>query len=334
MKHIFSFFVALCIVLCLAADKRPITIFVIGDSTAAEKSNPQTNPERGWGMVLQGYFDKGVRVDNHAVNGRSSKSFRDEGRWQKVLDRITPGDYVFIQFGHNDEKPALDRHTDPGTTFDANLARYVDETRARGGIPVLFSCVVRRNFLRQVDGSVDDESLRGVTYSDEKVNSDTLVDTHGAYKDSPRHVACQKGVVFIDANRITHDLEQGLGVVGSRSLHMWYKPGEQASMPKGRRDNTHYNVHGARIVAGLLAKAVGKEIKTLRRHLVEYDYVVSAQGRGNYLNLADAIADATSVKTKVRIYVLDGTWTVPAQVMRQKHIKFVCYPGAKVVAKS
>lgn len=91
-------------------------------------------------MVLQGCFDDKIIVDNHAVNGRSSKSFIDEGRWQKVLDQLKPGDYVFIQFGHNDEKPHANRHTDPGSTFDANLERFVKETRAKGGIPV---CLIR-----------------------------------------------------------------------------------------------------------------------------------------------------------------------------------------------
>jgi lysophospholipase L1-like esterase len=319
----------LALVLCFTSGKKQTTIFVIGDSTAAEKSNPQKTMERGWGMVLQGFFDEDVLVDNHAVNGRSSKSFLDEGRWQKVLNKIKPGDYVFIQFGHNDEKPKADRHTDPGTTFDAHLARYVDETRAKGGIPVLFSCVVRRNFYNKVDTSVDDESLRNVIYSDEEVNSDTLVDTHGAYKDSPRHVAQQKGVVFIDAHQITHDLEQGLGVVGSRKLHMWYKPGEEPSLPQGRKDNTHYNVYGARVVAGLLADAVGKNIIALRKHVVHFDYVVSKHGRGNYLSLKKAV-EAAPQKGKTSIYVLDGQWSLTTSDLQGKKIKFRCYPGAEV----
>ena len=131
----------LSLLLCLAmtlfvmtSSTKITTIFVIGDSTAAEKSNFKDNPERGWGMVLQGFFDDKILVDNHAVNGRSSKSFINEGRWQKVLDRLKPGDYVFIQFGHNDEKPKPDRHTDPGSTFDANLRRFVEETRQKGGM--------------------------------------------------------------------------------------------------------------------------------------------------------------------------------------------------------
>ena len=126
------------------------TIFVIGDSTAANKDISNGKQERGWGMALQCYFDDNILVDNHAVNGRSSLSFFNEGRWQKVLEKIRPGDYVIIQFGHNDEKPKADRHTDPGSTFDYMLARYVRETREHGGIPVLMNCVVRRNFFTSV----------------------------------------------------------------------------------------------------------------------------------------------------------------------------------------
>lgn len=247
--------------------RKTVTVFMIGDSTMANKDTTGGKQERGWGMMLQQYFKSGVVVDNHAVNGRSSKSFIDEGRWDVVLSKMKPGDYVIIQFGHNDEKPAADRHTDPGTTFDANLRRFVLESRARGGIPILCNAVVRRNFYRQVDSSVDDESLRNTTYEDEKVNSDTLIDTHGAYLLSPRNVARELNVPFIDANRVTHDLEQGMGIEGSRRLHMWFRPGEHPSVPKGRKDNTHYNVYGATVVAGLLAEEISHQVPALKKKM-------------------------------------------------------------------
>ena len=113
-----------------------------GDSTMANKKIDGGNPERGWGMVLPGFFSEDIRIDNHAANGRSSKSFISEGRWEKVISKVKKGDYVFIQFGHNDEKADSTRHTDPGSTFDENLRRYVNETRAKGGIPVLFNSIV------------------------------------------------------------------------------------------------------------------------------------------------------------------------------------------------
>ena len=113
----------------------------------ANKDTSKGSPERGWGMVLQHFFTDAVEVDNHAQNGRSTKSFINEGRWDKVLARIRPGDYVFIQFGHNDEKYKKEKvYTAPGGTFDANLRRFVLEARQRGGIPVLFNAIVRRKF--------------------------------------------------------------------------------------------------------------------------------------------------------------------------------------------
>ena len=149
-----------------SADKA-ITIFIAGDSTAANKDTSGGKVERGWGMMFQKCFDENyIKIDNHALNGRSSLSFINEGHWAKVLELIKPGDFVIIQFGHNDEKDDITRHTDPGTTFDGNLTRYCNETRALGGIPVLMNAVVRRNF-SQVGGKVeDDEVLRNTTYAD------------------------------------------------------------------------------------------------------------------------------------------------------------------------
>ena len=102
--------------------EKKTTIFIIGDSTAAKKDLSTGSPERGWGMALQDYFTSPIVVDNHAVNGRSSLSFYNEGRWAKVLEKLQPGDYVIIQFGHNDEKPSVDRHTEAHSTFQWMLA--------------------------------------------------------------------------------------------------------------------------------------------------------------------------------------------------------------------
>ena len=259
------------VLLCTSAtNQKTTTIFIIGDSTAAKKDLSKGSPERGWGMALQCYFDEAfIRVDNHAVNGRSSKSFIGEGRWKQVLDKLQPGDYVVIQFGHNDEKPGETRHTDPGSTFDYTLAKYVRETREKGGIPVLMNPVVRRNFAqKQVAATGDDESLRNTTFKDgaNVQEGDSLVDTHGLYAVAPRDVAQRMNCLFVDANKITHDLEQSLGVEKSKKLHMWYKPGEHPALPKGRQDNTHYNIYGAHQVAKLLADALCEEIPLLSKY--------------------------------------------------------------------
>lgn len=262
------------LVFTAALQQKVTTVFIIGDSTAAEKDLSKGSPERGWGMALQCFFDEAfIRVDNHAVNGRSSKSFLDEGRWQKVLDKIKPGDYVIIQFGHNDEKPNPARHTEPGSTFDANLAKFVTETRQMGGIPIVMNPVVRRNFAVKAVKNDDDEALRNTTFKDgAKIKEgDMLKDTHGLYAVAPRQVADSLHAYFIDATKITHDLEQGLGVEGSKKLHMWYQPGEHPAVPDGKQDNTHYNIYGAHQVAKLFADALCEEIPLLSKYRTNDD---------------------------------------------------------------
>lgn len=281
-------------------------------------------------MALQCYFDEGIIVDNHAVNGRSSKSFIDEGRWKVVVDKIKPGDYVFIQFGHNDEKPKADRHTDPGSTFDDNLRKFIRETREKGGIPVLFNSVVRRNFLKSAPDNDDDEALRnttGPTKIQSNEEGDILVDTHGDYVVAPRNVAKEMNVPFVDANKITHDLEQGLGKEKSKKLHMWFLPGEEPSVPKGRQDNTHYSVYGAHVVARLLTDAIAKEVPALRKHTLNYDISVASDGVGDYFDVQRAV-DNAPVGKKTTIQLFAGEWNKPV-VNKDKKIKFILREGAK-----
>ena len=260
--------VVLAVVCAFKAD-HVTTIFVIGDSTAANKDLSKGSPERGWAMVLQSYFDSTfVRVDNHAVNGRSSKSFINEKRWDKVLSLIKPGDYVIIQFGHNDEKPKADRHTDPGSTFDYNLAKFVRETREKGGIPVLMNSVVRRNWQPATQDEPSD-AKKSKNNKKNKKQTETkyvLTDTHGLYIVAPRDVAQRMNVHFVDANRITHQMEDSLGVEGSKKLHMNFEPGEHPLFPNGKEDNTHYTEYGANMVASRLADALCKEIPLLSRY--------------------------------------------------------------------
>lgn len=213
----------------------PITVFMIGDSTMADKPDPETNPERGWGQLLPRFFTEGVVVRNMAVNGRSTKSFIDEGRWDAVLRDLKPGDYVLIQFGHNDQKNAdPTRYTNPYTAYRRNLERFVVEARAAGATPVLFSSIVRRNF-----------NAEGV-----------LEDTHGVYPWVTRAVARETGAAFIDLQQLTEDLVLGAGEQGSRALYVWTEPGEYAMYPDGRQDNTHLSVRGATEVARLAAEGL------------------------------------------------------------------------------
>ena len=316
--------------LLTAANRKTTTIFMIGDSTMANKDISHDRKERGWGMALQCYFDDNIRIDNHAVNGRSSRSFINEGRWDTVISRMKPGDYVIIQFGHNDEKPKADRHTDPGSTFDYNLAKFVRETREHGGIPVLMNAVVRRNFAMVTPKNDDDEKLRNTTFKDanEQVEGDSLVDTHGLYIVAPRDVAKRMNVHFVDANRITHELEQGLGREASKKLHMWFLPNEEPSVPKGRQDNTHYNIYGAHTVARLLADALCEEVPVLKKYRTDADITVDRKGRGQFMKLEPAVEQALAdPKKPTTIQILGGQWEQPKLPKKHK-ITFILREGA------
>lgn len=319
MKNKITLLLGLFIILtAFSPAKRNITIFTIGDSTMANKKLEGENPERGWGQMLSRYFTDDITVDNHAVNGRSSKSFIDEGKWDNVLSKIQKGDYVFIQFGHNDEKDDPKRHTDPGTTFDANLRKFVEETRAKGGIPVLFNSIVRRNFGKSgadavADAIKQDDIRNGI---DPKAPKEVieegvkLIDTHGAYLDSPANVAKELNVAFIDLNSLTHKLVEDLGPEKSKELYLWVQPKTVPALPDGREDNTHLNVHGASIVAEMAAKAVAEAIPELAQYLCHYDLVVAKDGSGDFFTVQDAINAVPDYRKNSRttILVKEGTY--------------------------
>ena len=247
-----------------------VTIMMIGDSTMADKVLKGENQERGWGQMLPTLLNGPVRVDNHAVNGRSSKSFIDEGRWDKVIERLRPGDYLIIQFGHNDEKASdPSRYTLPGSTFDANLTRFAREALAKGATPILMNSIVRRNF--PAPGAptvtVDDKYTKGYHPEAFDTEGSRLVDTHGPYLDPPRRVAESLGLPFIDMNAITHNAIQALGRDASREYFMWIPADTYPFAPEGKIDNTHLNIKGATFVATLAAQALADTLPLLRPYI-------------------------------------------------------------------
>jgi lysophospholipase L1-like esterase len=208
-------------------DAVPITIHLAGDSTLAEKL-PETRPETGWGECLGDFFDQDrVRIQNHAKNGRSTKSFIDEGLWAGLVQQLKAGDYVFIQFGHNDQvKEKVGRYTPP-EDYRNNLIRFVGDVRRRKAFPVLLTSVARRNF----DGN-------GI-----------LLDSHGEYPEIARSVAAAHKVPLIDLQPKSEAVLDNYGAEASKSLFLWLDPGEHPNYPAGVQDNTHFSPRGAQIMA-------------------------------------------------------------------------------------
>ncbi|MGV3459794.1 MAG: rhamnogalacturonan acetylesterase [Flavobacterium sp.] len=223
-----------------------VAIYGIGDSTMADKKNPSQNPEHGWLQVFQRFVTADVKVINKAVNGRSTKSFIDEGRWDSITKVLKEGDYVFIQFGHNDQKTEdPKRYTNPHTAYRHNLMRFVNETRQKGAIPILFSSIARRNFNEQ-----------GV-----------LVGTHGDYTLEASLVAAELNVPFIDLEYYTEVLEQSYGAEKSKELHLHFAPKEHPYYPEGKKDDTHLSEKGANEVAAIVARELKRVVPALGKFL-------------------------------------------------------------------
>ncbi|WP_327398436.1 rhamnogalacturonan acetylesterase [Streptomyces phaeochromogenes] len=214
---------------------RERTLYIAGDSTAAQKY-ADAAPETGWGMALPFFLRERLAVANHAVNGRSSKSFIDEGRLDVILAEIRPGDLLLVQFGHNDSKVAdPTRYTEPWTTYQDCLRQYIDGARARGARPVLATSVERRKF--DADGNA--------------------VGTHGDYPAAVRALSAEEGVALLDIQALSIALWQRLGVEETKKYFNWTAT---------EQDNTHFNPPGAIAVA----RMVGAELLR-RRVLVRRD---------------------------------------------------------------
>lgn len=237
-------FACLLLLLCTGASNGPVTVFTIGDSTMATKGESDNPFERGWGQYLQYFFDHDkVVVENHAKNGRSTASFISEGRWKVILDKLKPGDYVFIQFGHNDEKSQA---TAARTGYRTYLIQYITETRAKGGIPVLMTPIVRRK------------------WSD----SGELTDTHGEYPAVVREVGAEMKVPVIDMQQKTAKLMTELGVEGSKKIQLFLPAGMLTKYPDGVQDNTHLCDYGARKYAQLATEGIKENKLAISKYLI------------------------------------------------------------------
>lgn len=287
----YLFFVSFVLLGLLPKEKKT-KVWLVGDSTMANKE-VKAYPETGWGMPFATFFDSTVGIDNRAKNGRSTKSFIAEGLWQAVLDDLQPGDYVFIQFGHNDEgKEKAGRYTTPAA-FKTNLLRYVTEARNKGAVPVLITPVARRSF--DADGQPKE--------------------SHPVYADAVREVAALLHVVLIDLDERSQVLLHQFGPDHSTDLYNYLEPAEHPNYPAGHRDDTHFSELGARKIAELVLGAVRELLPDLAVHIrpplvmTKVGVVVAADGSGDYKTVQAALDAVPVDNTKeITIYIKKGIY--------------------------
>lgn len=239
------FIPCLSLIMAFTLATKKTTVYIAGDSTASVKE-PRYYPETGWGMPFAGFFDSTVVVDNRAKNGRSTRTFIEEKRWESIEQNLQEGDYVFIQFGHNDEVSTKKSFTNE-KEFRLNLLRFIAETKAKKATPVLLTSVARRQF-----------DSTGV-----------LVDTHAAYSEITRSVAKETNVVFIDMDKQSQELIRKTGLEKSKFFFNHLAKDEHPNYPDGLEDNTHFNELGARRMAELVLMNVKLLNLDLARHIVK-----------------------------------------------------------------
>ena len=243
MKKLFIPFILLLTAFSFP-EKKKITLWLCGDSTMSIKEK-KAYPETGWGMPFVYLWDSTVTVINKAKNGRSTSSFRSEGLWNEIMNEAGEGDYIFIQFGHNDEVPTKKTYTTE-TEFRNNLKLYVSEAREKKSIPVLMTPMARRKF--DSTGRVEG--------------------THDVYAQIVRQVAKDEKVILFDMDKKTQALYQRFGVENSRLLFLQLKPGEHPNYPDGKEDNTHFNELGARLTAQLVLSEIKQQIPELNSRII------------------------------------------------------------------
>jgi len=236
----------LFLILGLLQEKKKIRIFMAGDSTMSIKETT-AYPETGWGMPFVHFWDSTVTVVNRARNGRSTKTFISEGLWESIYKEMKAGDYVFIQFGHNDEaKEKAERYTTP-YEFKSNLARFTVDAHAKGAIPILLTPVTRRQF--DTAGNVKQ--------------------THELYSKLVREVAKEQNALLIDLDEKSRALLQKMGKNDSKLLFLQLKPGEHPNYPAGKEDNTHFNELGARLIAQLVLEDLRRLVPDLEERVIK-----------------------------------------------------------------
>ena len=246
-KHLMFFTCVIAWMSFIVTSQKKTKVWMIGDSTMCYYG-PERAPLTGWGMPFATFFDSTLQFDNRAKGGRSTRTFISENRWQPIADSLQGGDYVLIQFGHNDEakeEKYKDRYTPP-EDYRKNLIRFITETRNKNAYPVLITPVSRMRF-------------------DKKGNA---LETHTEYTAIVLEVAKEQRVPVVDLDKESRQLYQKLGPEATKLLFMQLEPGEHPFYPEGSKDNTHFNELGARKMAQIVLSAVRSLQLELAKHIV------------------------------------------------------------------
>ncbi|MHB8652492.1 MAG: rhamnogalacturonan acetylesterase [Terriglobia bacterium] len=219
-----------------------VTVYLAGDSTVVDQDK---EPWCAWGQMLPRFFKNGVAIANHAESGETLMAFMGEKRLDKIMSTIKAGDYLFIQFNHNDQKPGRN-HVDAFTGYKQYLKLFMDEARNKGATPVLVTSMNRRNFDK--DGKV--------------------VNTLGDYPEAMRQEAAQEHVALIDLNAMSKDFYEALGPENSKKAFVQYPAGTFPGQTAELKDNTHFNDYGAYELAKCIVKGIEENKLGLAKFLV------------------------------------------------------------------
>lgn len=224
--------------------RKKIKLWMIGDSTMCEYESSRL-PLMGWGMPFANFFDSSVIIENKARGGRSTRTFISENRWQPIADSLQEGDYVLIQFGHNDEakEPQYAARYTSVPDYKTNLIKFITESRAKKAIPLLITPVTRMRF--------DKEGK--------------MQETHKEYSDAVWEIGKAYNTPVIDLDTKSRDLLQQMGPQYAKLLFMQLDSLEHPNYPAGQKDNTHFNEYGARRIAQLVLT----ELKNLQPELAD-----------------------------------------------------------------
>lgn len=281
------FLATLCLFLLAGAARAAPVLYLAGDSTVMS-NGAGSYPQQGWGGRIRDLLTSGITIDNRAVGGRSSKSFVDEGRLAAILTVIHPGDYLFVQFGHNDDYSDPRLHTDPYTSYKTYLAMYVDLARQYGAIPVLVTPMGRRHY-----------DSGGHFIND-------FTDRCAAM----RQLAAEKSAALIDLNAKSIAFYNRIGVAATTDVFLWLAAGQYPNFPNGVHDSTHFQEYGAAQLARMVSEGIEENGLGMRSFIGAVVYPAEAAALSGSGTVRERVAGGWQGSGYVNFPVTGGMLTL------------------------